>query len=347
MERFRGLEQAPTQIIEDEKNLASGFEESSDTGGNGKKSEVPVLEYPQRSSEEYKIADENKKMESVLEFYSSIIKDSPLLTAIQEKEYVQMFQQGNLAEKELAQKILIESNLGWVIKVARSYVRPDAPLEDLIQEGIMGLVYAAGKFDEERGCRFLTFATDLIRNRILDYLTNRADIVRKPEHIVGKIGQFKKADEKLGRELGRDPNDQELADYLGVEKEKVQGLKLWSALVDFSYTIPVEEGGQSLPKIALIEDQNSGKEEKVLIMRKSLEEIYAVAGLTKRERELLVSYYNAKDRKNSNTYEEIGRQHGLRKGGVTQTIVRARRKIRICLAKHPEWADAINELGNE
>jgi len=141
-----------------------------------------------------------------------------LLTKEEEVELAKAIERGDLDAKEM----LINSNLRLVISNARKYQNLGLPLQDLIQEGMFGLIRASEKFDWRRGYKFSTYATIWIRQAIERALGNTARVIRLPVHIGARQRKIARAEERLRNELDRDPTDEELAAATELDVEQVR-----------------------------------------------------------------------------------------------------------------------------
>jgi RNA polymerase sigma factor (sigma-70 family) len=129
---------------------------------------------------------------------------------------------------ERAKDLFIRANLRLVVSIARRYVRSGMPMLDLIQEGNTGLVRAVEKFDYERGYKFSTYATWWIRQAISRAIAQQERTVRLPVHLVEDVNRMRNVIRQLTREMGADPQPEQIADALGVSVERVNELKRWS-----------------------------------------------------------------------------------------------------------------------
>ena len=133
-----------------------------------------------------------------------------------------------VVEGERAKDLFIRANLRLVVSIARRYVRSGMPMLDLIQEGNTGLVRAVEKFDYERGFKFSTYATWWIRQAISRAIAQQERTVRLPVHLVEDVNRMRNVIRQLTREMGAEPQPEQVADALGVNVERVNELKRWS-----------------------------------------------------------------------------------------------------------------------
>jgi RNA polymerase sigma factor (sigma-70 family) len=133
-----------------------------------------------------------------------------------------------VAEGERAKDLFIRANLRLVVSIARRYVRSGMPMLDLIQEGNTGLVRAVEKFDYERGYKFSTYATWWIRQAISRAIAQQERTVRLPVHLVEDVNRMRNVIRQLTREMGAEPQPEQVADALGVNVDRVNELKRWS-----------------------------------------------------------------------------------------------------------------------
>lgn len=155
---------------------------------------------------------------SSLKSYLSEVSKNPLLTANEEIELSRSIKQGSHS----AMRKLISSNLRLVVSIAKRYSKRGLDLEDLIQEGNIGLMQAAAKFDPSKGTRFSTYATWWIRQAIQRALSNKSRPVRVPIHITQELYKLKKAAKPFYQKFGRAPSFLELADETGIALEEVE-----------------------------------------------------------------------------------------------------------------------------
>jgi RNA polymerase primary sigma factor len=213
------------------------------------------------------------------------VRRYPLLTRDEEVELAKRIEQGDLAAKER----LVNSNLRLVISNARKYQGHDLPLLDLIQEGILGLIRAAEKFDWRKGFKFSTYATFWIRQAIQRALDNRARTIRIPVHLGQRERKIARAQSELSARLGRDPTDAEIAQLAELDVSDVREARE-AARVVTSLDRPIGEG-EDTSFGALLASGERGPEEEVEISLLGDALRRAMSRLPEREREVVALRY--------------------------------------------------------
>jgi RNA polymerase primary sigma factor len=239
-------------------------------------------------------------------------------------------------EVELAQRIkkgdqqaleeLVKANLRFVVSVAKDYQGQGLPLTDLINEGNLGLIKAAGRFDETRGFKFISYAVWWIRQSILQALAEHSRIVRLPLNRVGTISKITKTAEKLEAEIERSPNEGELGKQLEMTPDEViDALRI--SRRHHSLNAPFRDGDKN-SLIDVIEDENQSSPDEPLMNDSLKDEIrQSLNTLKERERQVIKMYFGI-DRDYALTLNEIGEEFNLTRERVRQIKEKAIRRLR-------------------
>jgi len=251
-----------------------------------------------------------------LSLFLQEVRRHPLLTREEEVELAKQIERGDLAAKDR----LVNSNLRLVISNARKYQGHDLPLLDLIQEGILGLIRAAEKFDWRKGYKFSTYATFWIRQALQRALDNRARTIRIPVHLGQRERKIARAQRELAAELGREPTDQELAQAAELSLEELHDARE-AARVVTSLDRPVGEEEET-PFGALLASQERGPEEEVAISLRDDALRRALERLPEPERKVVKLRYgiNGND---PTPLSETGRRLGISQDAVRKLERRA------------------------
>lgn len=254
--------------------------------------------------------------------YLSDIGSRPLLSAEEEQRMAMQIKAGN----EDVRRQFIEANLKLVVSVAKRYQGRGLALEDLIQEGNLGLMRAVEKFDSTKGYKFSTYAFWWIRQAITRAIADQGRTIRLPVHLGDKLNRLKKSSLRLQQELGRSPTAEELAEYMGISAESVQELTKVSQ-EPVSLDLPLH-AGQDLDLSDVIEDRAALAPPDVashLALTELVEDL--LERLTERERAVLSLRYGLADGR-SRTLEEVGKAFQLTRERIRQIEARALSKLR-------------------
>ena len=254
--------------------------------------------------------------------YLKSIGNHPRLTADQEKE----LSIKALAGDREAVNTLVGCNLLLVVSVAKKYYGCGLPLLDLIQEGNLGLIKAAEKYDGSKGFRFSTYATYWIRQAISRALGDQSRTIRIPANMVELLSKVKKATAELIQKLGRAPSDKEIATHMDIELDKVQTV-MDLAQATTSLDTPVDDEGETSMG-DLIADY-SAENPMANIIKEANKQIVAniLDTLGSREAEILKMRFGI-DAEKAMTLEEVGDHYGLSKERIRQLENKAIRKLR-------------------
>jgi RNA polymerase primary sigma factor len=254
--------------------------------------------------------------------YLKSIGNHPRLSFDEEKELsVQA-----LAGDKNAQTKLVECNLKLVVPIAKRYMGCGLPLLDLIQEGNLGLMKAAEKYDGEKGFRFSTYATYWIRQAISRALGDQSRTIRIPANMVELLTKVKKASAELTQSLHREPTDEEIAEKLGIELEKVQTV-MDMAQATTSLDVAVDDDGETTIG-DLIADHNTENPYQNLVQEANSQIVEAVLStLPTKEADILRMRFGIGADKPM-TLEEVGKHYGVTRERIRQVENKAIRKLR-------------------
>ncbi|HHU58658.1 sigma-70 family RNA polymerase sigma factor [Geofilum rhodophaeum] len=256
-----------------------------------------------------------------LDKYLQEIGREELISVEEEVELAQRIKKGDQAALEK----LTKANLRFVVSVAKQYQNQGLSLPDLINEGNLGLIKAAEKFDETRGFKFISYAVWWIRQSILQALAEQSRIVRLPLNQVGSLNKINKAYSKFEQEHERKPSPEELADQLELPADKVADT-LRVAGRHISVDAPFVEGEDNSLLDVLV-NSDSPNADKTLINESLAREIErALATLTERESDIIKLFFGIGCQEM--TLEEIGERFGLTRERVRQIKEKAIRRLR-------------------
>ncbi len=280
---------------------------------------VEVLE---EAPEEAPAVEEVREVSTdALQLFLKDIGRVPLLTAAQEVELAKRIERGDHPAKQK----MVESNLRLVVSIAKNYRNQGLPFLDLIQEGTIGLVRAAEKFDHRKGFKFSTYATWWIRQAVARALADKARTIRMPVHVVEKLNKISRSERKLVSELGRDPSNAEIAFDLDLAVEEVEQIRR-SAQTPISLEKPVGDEEESefghfladehAPAPDLSAEETFRKE---VLMR-------VLGGLSQRERRVLELRYGLGG-EHPRTLDEVGRTFNVTRERVRQIENQSLKKL--------------------
>jgi RNA polymerase primary sigma factor len=257
-----------------------------------------------------------------LDKYLHEIGKSELITAEEEVELARRIKQND----QKALEKLVTANLRFVVSVSKQYQNQGLSLPDLINEGNLGLIKAAKRFDETRGFKFISYAVWWIRQSILQALSEQARIVRLPLNKIGSLNKINRASSRLEQRLEREPSIEEMAKEVGVSIADVKQA-MANRGKPISMDAPLrDDEDNSLYDV--LKSSNSPKPDRELLKESLQQEIFrALSTLTIREKELIQLYYGL-DNKIPHTLEEIGIKFDLTRERVRQIKERAIRRLK-------------------
>ena len=263
--------------------------------------------------------------------YFNSIKNFSMLSLEEEKFFAKEIKAGNFKAKEK----LITSNLRLVIKIAKGYVKGDCSLVDLIQEGNIGLIHAAEKFDPEIGCKFSTYAAYWIKHFISRYIAKRSRSIRIPIRKGEMYKKILKMKETFFSVEGRFPTIDEISKYLSIEKNVIEDL-VESFLPNLSLDAPFNEEDFALMDV-VSDEKNNRPDDLFFSSQLKLDLSKAVESLIDNERNILIKRYGLYN-SSSFTLKEIGQEMGVSAETIRQIERRALEKIK---TKHSQLKEYV------
>jgi len=256
-----------------------------------------------------------------LDKYLQEIGKYELITVEEEVELARRIKKG---DQDAIEK-LIRANLRFVVSVAKQYQNQGLSLPDLINEGNLGLIKAAEKFDETRGFKFISYAVWWIRQSIMQAINEQSRVIRLPLNQVSSLTRYKKAISEFEQEYHRQPTEEELAEILELSEEKVRKtIKYTSRQVSFDAPIGDSEDGSLLEVIPNEDSPNADKKLELESLRIEIER--ALLTLTQRERDIIRYFYGINCEQLP--LEQIGEKYGLTRERVRQIREKAIKRLR-------------------
>lgn len=258
---------------------------------------------------------------AALDKYLQEIGHEDLISIEEEIELAQRIRKG---DRKALEK-LTKANLRFVVSVAKQYQNQGLSLPDLINEGNLGLIKAAEKFDETRGFKFISYAVWWIRQSILQAIAEQSRIVRLPLNQVGSVNKINRILNKFEQEHERRPNVDEIADQIDLPEDKiVEAMKVNGKHI--SVDAPIMEGADS-SLLDVLPNTESPMADNELVMESLREEVASALNvLNERERNIIECFYGINQREM--TLEEIGDKFGLTRERVRQIKEKALRRLR-------------------
>ena len=263
--------------------------------------------------------------DDILQMYLKDVGRTKMITRQEEQILGKLIAEGNKNEREDAIKKLVSANLRLVISIAKHYIGNGVLFMDLVQEGALGLLKAAEKFDHKRNFKFSTYATWWIRQTITRAIANHSRTIRIPVHMIDKIKLYKKTYLELFNKLDREPTDEEISCKLKISIKKVKCIKNAIFSTPVSLETPVTE---DLSIEDFIVDTTYHSPETVTekdCLCRDIENLFN--NLDNREKKILAHRFEINDNKYM-TLEELGLELGFSKERIRQLEFKAIQKLR-------------------
>lgn len=279
----------------------------------------------EEEQEEIKTFSTIANKDEILQMYLKDIGRIKLLNKSSEMALGKVIKEGSRKEAQIAKKKLVQANLRLVVSIAKKYTGQGILFMDLVQEGSLGLIKAAQRFDYTKGFKFSTYATWWIKQTIIRAIANSSRSIRIPVHMSDKIRMLKKAIVKLSVQKGSEPTDEELSDYLKIDEKKVKSIKRAMIKEPVSLDTPVAQD-------LCLEDYISDDEYKLpeintekKFLNNDILNILDI--LNQKERFIILNRFGLGGRK-TKTLEELGKILGFSKERIRQIECEALKKLR-------------------
>lgn len=297
------------EIEEQNEELASADDEDA------------VLDVNKAEKVDYKsvIADDSVKM------YLQQIGKIPLLSYDEEMAVAKEIKENN---SQKAKETLISSNLRLVVSIAKKYIGRGLSFLDLIQEGNMGLMKAAEKFDYTKGYKFSTYATWWIQQSITRGIADKSRMIRLPVHMIETLGKIKRASIELSVELNRMPTKEEIAAKINMPLSKLSAL-MKSAQSTISIETPANQKDESSKIADFIVDESHLTPDTKVTQESLLDDVHKMLNqLNQKEKDVLIMRYGLDDNGQKKTLDEIGTRYGVSRERIRQIETRAISKLK-------------------
>lgn len=263
--------------------------------------------------------------DDILQMYLKDIGKVKLLNSKEEKVLGKQIKEGRATEAEIAKRKLVQANLRLVVSIAKKYIGQGVLFMDLVQEGSLGLIKAAEKFDYSKNFKFSTYATWWIKQTIIRAISNNSRTIRIPVHMTDKIRKYKRAYTTLSFELGREPSDLEVAQRLEITPKQLLTIKKSIIKEPISLETPVTD---DLNVGDYVEDKSYRSPEAQTgnnVLKGSVEDL--LASLSERERRIINCRFGIGGEM-PKTLEQVGELMGYSKERIRQLEDSALTKIR-------------------
>ena len=294
-------------------------------------SQIPLMEEEnneeedEENSKNLKEDYKNYATDDSVKAYLQQIGKIPLLSYEEEMKIAKEIKEKNSIK---AKETLVNSNLRLVVSIAKKYIGRGLSFLDLIQEGNLGLIKAAEKFDYTKGYKFSTYATWWIQQSITRGIADKSRIIRLPVHMIETLGKIKKATFDLSIELGRMPTKEEIAEKIGISVSKL-GQLLKSAQGTISIETPANQKDDSTKIADYIVDESDSTPDTKVTHDNLLDDVRKILDqLNQKEKDVLILRYGLDDNGQKKTLDEIGNRYGVSRERIRQIETRAISKLK-------------------
>lgn len=261
--------------------------------------------------------------QGTLDKYLADIAKEPMISPDEEVELAQRIKMGD----QIALDKLVRANLRFVVSVAKQYQNQGLSLADLINEGNVGLIKAAQRFDETKGFKFISYAVWWIRQAILQAVAEQSRMVRLPLNQVGLLSRVKKTASMLEQLYQRKPTIKEIADELDMPEEKIEAILQINAK-EVSMDAPVSDDDDLTFIDTVIPENNNDADREIVSETEAAEIRRSLSVLSDKERQVIVYYFGLDANNHSYTLEEIGYMMDMTRERVRQIKDKALKKLR-------------------
>ena len=260
-----------------------------------------------------------------VKIYLQQIGKIPLLSSEQELDLAKQIYEN---QSDFAKNLLVNANLRLVVSIAKKYIGRGLSFLDLIQEGNLGLMKAAGRFDYTKGYKFSTYATWWIQQSITRAIADKARIIRLPIHMIESLGKIRRATIDLTTELGHSPTKQDIAYRLGIPVSKLNSI-IKSAHTTISMETPANSSDDASKIADFIVDDSTITPDGRVSQENLFEDIRKMLNqLSQKERDVLILRYGLDSSGTKKTLDEIGSQYGVSRERIRQIENRAIAKLK-------------------
>lgn len=261
--------------------------------------------------------------QGALDKYLADIAKEPMISPDEEVELAQRIKMGD----QIALDKLVRANLRFVVSVAKQYQNQGLSLADLINEGNVGLIKAAQRFDETKGFKFISYAVWWIRQAILQAVAEQSRMVRLPLNQVGFLSRVKKTFSYLEQLYQRKPTIKEIADELDMPEDKIEAIMKINSK-EVSMDAPVSSDDDLTFIDTVVPDDNNDADKEIVSETESAEIKRSLSVLSERERQVIIYYFGLDSNNHAYTLEEIGYMMDMTRERVRQVKDKALKKLR-------------------